>query len=157
MTPSSQIIRELAQKPRAEVEADLSRVTAERERLATEETFLKMVLEIIGVGEDAASDASRSEAGTSEGVKGTAREHILAVMQPPAGFEPWPIQRVVEGVQQRNPAAQPPAIRLALRRLEKEGILLRDQHKNYRLFPQQTDMGDMMIIPFRPIAKGQAP
>jgi hypothetical protein len=133
--PSSQILQELARKPRKEIEADLALVVAERERLQTEEVFLRTVLKLVGSA-DREDEASEPNDAPQSGRKPTARDHILAVMRP-RGFEPWAIPGIIAAVQKRNPDAQPPAIRLALRRLEKDGVLMRDQHKNYRLDPQR--------------------
>jgi hypothetical protein len=139
---SSKIIDELTNKPRSEVEADLARIHTERARLEHEERFLLEVLDLI----DATQKPEEQERGPSKPAQpmpGTNRDHILAIMRL-RGFEPWTITRVVEAVQDRNPQAQAPAIRAALRRLNADGVLMRDQNGNYRLDPQHN--GRLQII-----------
>jgi hypothetical protein len=145
---NSQIIDELVKRPRNDIERDLSKVIAERERLQTEEGFLRTVLQLADLRDDAkpTPPSEPDDNAESEATKrGTARENILAVMRP-RGFEPWSISSVIAAVQQRNPDAKAPAIRLALRRLEQDGILMRDQYKNYRLDPQRnSQLGNIGI------------
>jgi hypothetical protein len=140
--PSSKIIGELTNKPRSEVEADLARIHAERARLDHEERFLLGVLDLIDATQKPEGQ-ERVPSKLEQPTPGTNRDHILAVMRP-RGFEPWTITRVVEAVQDRNPQAQAPAIRAALRRLHADGVLMRDQNDNYRLDPQHN--GRLTII-----------
>jgi hypothetical protein len=129
----SKIIEELAKRPREEIEADLERVRRARARLTDEENFLRAIMGLIGKEPENDGPPAPAEAGR----KAPAREHILAVMRP-RGFEPWTIARVIEAVQERDPDAKAPAIRLALRRLDEDGTLMRDQNRNYRLNPQEN-------------------
>ncbi len=137
----SKIIEELANKPRNEVEADLDRIYTERARLEQEERFLRGVLELM----DATQKPKKQdeESPSEQPMPGTNRDHILAIMRL-RGFEPWTITRIVEAVKHRNPHARAPAIRAALRRLNADGVLMRDQNGNYRLDPQHN--GRLTII-----------
>ena len=74
-----------------------------------------------------------------------AKDHILAVMTP-TGYEPWPIPRVIVAVQERDASIQANTIRVALRRLHADEVLMRDSHKNYRLEPaRQVEQGRISI------------
>jgi hypothetical protein len=130
---TSKILNDLLSGSRADVEADLARVYSERQRLQKEEQFLQAVLGLFDAKDPMDAQAPSKPKTSTE--KLTAKDHILAVMRP-RGYEPWPIPRVIGAVQSRDPEVQPPAIRLALRRLHAEGILMRDSHKNYRLDPE---------------------
>jgi hypothetical protein len=140
--PSSKIIDELIQKPRRDIEADLARVSALRARLQEEERFLEGLLSFASLqqlpedtGQLRIKNSSPAERPIPSDTK-TVREVVLDVMRT-RGFEPWPIPVVIAAVQERKPEAQPPNIRLTLRRLQDAKILMRDQHGNYRLDPQR--------------------
>jgi hypothetical protein len=153
---ASQIIQELSRKPLDVIEADLQRITTERRRLQDEENFLRAVRELVKREQEdqppaaaspttpPASAVSKADPGQQPSDDGgrkrvIVRDVILDAMRP-RGFEPWPIPRIIEAVQERKPDAQAPAIRLALRRLYAEDILIKDQHRNYRLNPERNGL-----------------
>jgi hypothetical protein len=148
LMPTSKVLTELTKQSPDAIRADLERIASERERLEREEAILRALLTLVperpatpsapkNARRGSTAKAAATNAGSARGKKPIVRDVALDLMRR-QGYRPWSISELIEAVQEQKPEAKPPAIRVALRRLaEEDGLLIKDQHRNYRLNPEK--------------------